>query len=68
LPSSGAQVDSGFEALYGYAPVAAALHAGRRGVETLYIQEGGALSPRHPCRAGKGLDWVYRTITWSSDK
>ncbi len=37
------QVEAGTDALYGYSPVAAALHAGRRSVQTLYVQESGAL-------------------------
>ena len=40
---AGVQVEAGTDALYGYSPVAAALHAGRRSVQTLYVQDGGAL-------------------------
>ena len=43
---AGVQVETGTDALYGYSPVAAALHAGRRGVQTLYVQDGGALLQR----------------------
>ena len=34
------QVEAGTDAIYGYSPVAAALQAGRRSVQTLYVQEG----------------------------
>jgi len=40
---AGVQVEAGTDALYGYSPVAAALHTGRRSVQTLYVQDGGAL-------------------------
>ena len=44
MRSAGVQVEQGIDALYGYSPVAAALHAGRRSVRTLYIQESGVRS------------------------
>ena len=68
LLSSVAQVEPGFDALYGYSPVAAALHAGRRGVQTLYLQEGGALAPvankRGSSRVVQIVHGAQKGLTW----